>query len=111
MLSTSFFNTGRRASNRIKTLFGWRFNAAGVPRGEFKIPLENYFAYDDSVHMSIGMQSNGNFIATWTTRDKVFAERFDINGISFSDKALVLDSYDNCGFRYPAIAVQTNGTI
>ncbi|TFH43823.1 MAG: DUF4347 domain-containing protein, partial [Lysobacterales bacterium] len=78
--------------------------------GEF---LVNDVTVGDQKESAVAMESNGDFVVTWTGRDAdkggVFAERFDANGNSLGGGEFQVSTYTNDDQKTPTIAMDDDG--
>lgn len=94
-------------------IFAQRFNKKGKTLGkEFQVNTETYL-YQWSP--AIAMDTNGNFVITWESRDqypwhRILAQRFNKQGKPLG-KEFQVNTYNSYDQRSPAIAMDPNGNF
>ncbi len=95
-------------------IFAQRYNSTGVPQGsEFQV---NTFTTEFQFDQSIAMDSDGNFVITWTSNiqdggtEGIFAQRYNSTGVPQGSEFQV-NTYITDGQRYSSAAMDSSGNF
>ncbi|MFN8576528.1 MAG: hypothetical protein U0354_06700 [Candidatus Sericytochromatia bacterium] len=97
-------------------IYAQRYNSLGIPQGsEFKV---NTYTTNIKRDSSIAIDSNGNFVITWTSRNQassnsyydIYAQRYNSLGVSQGSEFKV-NTYTTSYQKKPSISSDMNGNF